>query len=208
MRIRHFEETINGETFTQIHNSVLDCLCRTYNSKGAVYLSRSDLSSMVWDAILKVYEMKGEYVDKDRSACGLIYTTARRAMLNHIKSESRFVGKIIPLEVINVEKGTFNTSDNETGRKFTESGIGADREFDCTFGEGFDIIMSEVDKLSDLDKAIFEMNMDKIPHKEIAELCGISCVNARRRWFEIKKKLLQNKYIRMRVFDLGYSVAS
>lgn len=208
MSIRHFEETINGETFTQIHNSVLDCLCKTYNSEGAVYLSKSDLSSMVWDAILKAYGMKDSYVDKDRSVCGLVYTTARRTMLNKIKSESRFIGRRLPLEVINADKGVCNTSDIETGRKYTQQGVLTDRGFDITSDEGYEIIMAEVEKLSETDRIIFEMNTDKIPHKKIAEFCGITEVNARRRWFEIKKKLLKNKYIRTRVHDLGYAAAA
>jgi DNA-directed RNA polymerase specialized sigma24 family protein len=78
-----------------------------------------------------------------------------------------------------------------------------DKEFDTTFGEGLEIIEREVEKLSELDRKIYEMNLDNIPHKEIADACNISYVNARKRWHDIRKKLLKNQYIHNRACELG-----
>jgi hypothetical protein len=109
----------------------------------------------------------------------------------------------VPMEIINVEKGCFNTADLETGRKYSMSGIGVGREFDTSFGEGLEIISQEVEKLSEMDRKIFELNLDNVPHKEIAELCGITCGNARKKWHDIRKRLLKNKYIFKQACELG-----
>ena len=109
----------------------------------------------------------------------------------------------VPMERINVDKGCFNTADVETGRKYTTTGIAAGSEFDTTFGEGLEIIEQEVDKLSELDRQIYELNLDGVPHKQIAVICNISCVNARKRWYEIRQRLLKNKYIFNRASELG-----
>jgi DNA-directed RNA polymerase specialized sigma24 family protein len=83
------------------------------------------------------------------------------------------------------------------------SGIGVGREFDTSFGEGLEIISQEVEKLSEMDRKIFELNLDNVPHMEIAELCGISCGNARKKWHDIRKRLLKNKYIFKQACELG-----
>jgi DNA-binding CsgD family transcriptional regulator len=66
-----------------------------------------------------------------------------------------------------------------------------------------DIIESEVSKLSDLDREIYELILDGVPQKEIAMICNISHANVRKRWFEIRKKLLKNKYISNRAHEMG-----
>lgn len=107
------------------------------------------------------------------------------------------------MEQINSDKGYYNTADVETGRKFTNTGIGVDREFDISVGEGLTIIGEELDRLSELDRKIFELYLDEVPQKEIAVKCGISYVNVRKRIFDIRKRLLRNKYIFTKVHDMG-----
>lgn len=107
------------------------------------------------------------------------------------------------LECIDTEKGYYNTADRETGRKYTFSGVGVGREFDTTLGEGIGIIEKELNELSELYRLIFELNLDDIPQKEIARICDISYANVRKRWFEIRKRLLKNKYICHRAQELG-----
>ena len=57
--------------------------------------------------------------------------------------------------------------------------------------------------LSDMDKRIYELNLDRVPNKEIASMCGITPANARKKWFDIRRRLLKNKYIFNRVHELG-----
>jgi hypothetical protein len=66
----------------------------------------------------------------------------------------------VPMEIINTERGIYNTADAETGRKFTLTGVGVGKEFDITSGEGLEVIESEVDKLSDIDKSIYEKDKE------------------------------------------------
>ena len=61
----------------------------------------------------------------------------------------------------------------------------------------------ELDRLSDLDREIIEMYLDDVPQKVIAEHCGISYSNVRKRVHEIKKKLLSNSYISKMVDELA-----
>ena len=109
----------------------------------------------------------------------------------------------VPMEIVNTDKGIFNTSDTETGRKFTTTGVGVGREFDTTFGEGLEVIEHEVDKLSDIERQIYELMLDKVPQKEIASICGLTHVNVRKKWYDIRKKLLKNNYILSRVHEMG-----
>ena len=203
MIIRPFNETINGVSLTQIHESAFRKIVRAYNSDGSVYVSMDDLDEIAWNATMTVYEKKDDYVKKDKNVCGLACTIAYNDLMTHLKKSMRKNCATVPMEIINVEKGCFNTADAETGRKYSMSGIGVGREFDTTFGEGLEIIRQEVEKLSEMDRKIYELNLDNVPHKEIAELCGISYSNAKKKWHDIRKRLLKNKYIFRQASELG-----
>ena len=198
-----FIETINGVTLSQIHESAFRKIVGSYNPEGSVYVSMDDLDEIAWNATMTVYEKKDDYVKKDKNVCGLACTIAHNDLMTHLKKSMKKNNSSVPMEIINIEKGCFNTADAETGRKYSMSGIGVGREFDTTFGEGLEIIRLEVEKFSELDRKIFEMNLDKIPHKEIAEICGITCGNARKKWHDIRKRLLKNKYIFRQASELG-----
>ena len=198
-----FNETINGASLIQIHDSAYNNVVRAYHKGGSVYVSRDDLNDIAWNATMTVYEKRDEYVKEDKNVCGLACTIAHNDLMTHLKKSMKKNNSSVPMEIINIEKGCFNTADAETGRKYSMSGIGVGREFDTTFGEGLEIIRLEVEKFSELDRKIFEMNLDKIPHKEIAEICGITCGNARKKWHDIRKRLLKNKYIFRQASELG-----
>lgn len=200
---RPFNETINGVSLTQIHESAFRKIVRAYNSDGSVYVSIDDLDEIAWNATMTVYEKKDDYVKKDKNVCGLACTIAYNDLMTHLKKSMKKNCTSVPMEIINVEKGYFNTADAETGRKYSLSGIGVGREFDTTFGEGLEIIRQEVEKLSEMDRKIYELNLDNVPHKEIAELCGISYSNAKKKWHDIRKRLLKNKYIFRQASELG-----
>ena len=57
--------------------------------------------------------------------------------------------------------------------------------------------------MSDIDKCIYEFMLDRVPQKVIAITLGISHSNVRKRWHDIKKKLLRNNYIFRRAKELG-----
>ena len=198
-----FNETINGASLTQIHDSAFRNIVRVYNPEGSVYVSKDDLDDIAWNATMTVYEKKDSYVREDKSVYGLANTIAYNDLMTHLKRSMKKNMKSVPMECVNTEKGYFNAADTETGRKYTVGGIGVDREFDTSFGEGMEIIESEVSKFSELDRKIYELNLDGVPHKEIAEICNISYANARKKWFDIRKRLLKNKYIFTRVQELG-----
>ena len=198
-----FNETINGASLAQIHDSAYQNVVRAYHSGGSVYVSRDDLNDIAWNATLTVYEKRDEYVQEDKNVCGLACTIAYNDLMTHLKRSMKKNMTTVPMEYINTEKGYYNTADKETGRKFSYSGVGVGREFDDTFGECLDIIEIEVSKLSDLDREIYELSLDGVPQKEIAQICNISHANVRKRWFEIKKRLLKNEYISNRAHDLG-----
>ena len=200
---RPFNETINGVTLTQIHEAAFRKIVRAYNSNGSVYVSRDDLDKIAWNATMTVYEKKDDYVKKEKNVCGLAGKIAYNDLMSHLNKSMKKNSSSVPMEIINVEKGCFNTADLETGRKYSMSGIGVGREFDTSFGEGLEIISQEVEKLSEMDRKIFELNLDNVPHKEIAELCGITCGNARKKWHDIRKRLLKNKYIFKQACELG-----
>lgn len=200
---RPFNETINGVSLTQIHESAFRKIVRAYNSDGSVYVSIDDLDEIAWNATMTVYEKKDDYVKKDKNVCGLACTIAYNDLMTHLKKSMKKNCTSVPMEIINVEKGYFNTADAETGRKYSLSGIGVGREFDTTFGEGLEIIRQEVEKLSEMDRKIYELNLDNVPHKEIAKLCGISYSNAKKKWHDIRKRLLKNKYIFRQASELG-----
>lgn len=198
-----FNETINGASLTQIHDSAYQNVIRAYHQGGSVYVSRDDLNDIAWNATMTVYEKRDEYVREDKNVCGLACTIAYNDLMTHLKRSIKKNMSTVAIEEINAEKGYYNTADRETGRKYSYSGIGVGREFDDCFGEGMDIIESEISKLSDLDREIYELILDGVPQKEIAMLCNISHANVRKRWFEIRKKLLKNKYISNRAHEMG-----
>lgn len=198
-----FNETINGATLTQIHDSAFRNIIRAYHQDGSVYVSWEDLDDIAWNATMTVYEKKDDYVKKEKNVCGLACTIAYNDLMTHLKKSMRKNKVSVPMERLNVEKGCFNTADLETGKKYATTGVGIGREFDTTFGEGLEIIEQEVEKLSDLDRQIYELNLDGVPQKQIAEICNISYVNARKRWHDIRKRLLKNKYIFSRAIELG-----
>lgn len=203
MTRRLFNETINGATLTQIHDSAFRKIVRAYHQDGAVYLSWDDLDEIAWNATMTVYEKKDNYVKEDKNVCGLACTIAYNDLMTRLKKSLRRNMETVPMEHLNVEKGCFNIADTETGKKYCSVGVGVGREFDTTFGEGLEIIENEVDKLSELDRQIYELNLDGVPQKQIAEICDISYANARKRWYEIRKRLLKNKYISNRAHELG-----
>jgi RNA polymerase sigma factor (sigma-70 family) len=203
MTQRLLNETINGTSLKQIHASAFENVLRAYHKGGSVYVSKDDLNDIAWNATMTVYERRNEYVKSDKNVCGLACTIAYNDLMTHLKRSLKKNMSFVPLEYIDTEKGYYNTADRETGRKYTCSGVGVGREFDTTFGEGIDIIEKELNKLSELDRQIFEMNLDEIPQKEIARICDISYANVRKRWFEIRKRLLKNKYICHRAHELG-----
>lgn len=198
-----FNETINGASLTQIHDSAFRNIVRVYNPEGSVYVSKDDLDDIAWNATMTVYEKKDSYVREDKSVYGLANAIAYNDLMTHLKKSMKKNMKSVPMECVNTEKGYFNAADTETGRNYTVGGIGVDKEFDTSFGEGMDIIESEVSKLSELDRKIYELNLDGVPHKEIAQMCNISYANARKKWFDIRKRLLKNKYIFTRAQELG-----
>lgn len=203
MKGRLFEVTINGATLTEIHDSALTNLIRVYNPAGSVYVSRDDLDNMAWEATMSVYEKREQYVREDKNVCGLACRIAYNDLMNHLNKSMKKNMRSVPMEQINSDKGYYNTADAETGRKFTNTGIGVDREFDISMEESLNIIGEELNRLSELDRKIFDFFLDGIPQKEIAVKCGISYANVRKRIFDIRKKLLQNKYIFTRVHDMG-----
>ena len=203
MTDRLFEVTINGATLTQIHNSALANLIRVYNPAGSVYVSRDDLDNIAWEATMSVYEKREEYIREDKNVCGLACKIAYNDLMSHLNKSMRKNMRSVPMEQINSDKGYYNTADAETGRKFTSTGIGVGREFDISAGEGLSIIGNELDRLPELDKKIFELFLDEVPQKDIAIKCGISYANVRKRIYDIRKKLLNNKYICSRAHDLG-----
>lgn len=203
MTVRLFNEAINGTTLTQMHDAAFDTLVRVYNTGGSVYVSREDLDRMAWEAVTKVYEKRDSYVRDDKNACGLACTIAYNDLMTYLKQAMKRNMESVPMEIINTERGIYNTADAETGRKFTLTGVGVGKEFDITSGEGLEVIESEVDKLSDIDKSIYELMLDRVPQKVIAITLGISHSNVRKRWHDIKKKLLRNSYIFRRAKELG-----
>ena len=203
MTERLFNETINGASLSQIHNAAFGSLLRAYHSDGSVYMSWEDLDEIAWYATTAVYEKRDSYVKKDKNVCGLACIIAYNELMSRLNKGMKKNMVTSALEVVDTDKGSYNTADTETGRNYTHFGIGVDKEFDTTFGEGLEIIEREVEKLSELDRKIYEMNLDNIPHKEIADACNISYVNARKRWHDIRKKLLKNQYIHNRACELG-----
>ena len=203
MTDRLFDVTINGASLTQIHDSAFANLVRVYNPAGSVYVSKEDLDKMAWEAIMTVYEKREQYVREDKNVCGLACTIAYNDLMNHLNKSMKKNKRSVPMEQINSEKGYYNTADAETGRKFTRTGVGVGREFDISGREGLDIIGAELNRLSELDRKIFDLYLDEVPQKEIAVKCGISYANVRKRIFDIRKKLLRNKYIFTRAHDLG-----
>lgn len=203
MTIKFFEETINGSTLTQIHNAAFDKLVRSYNPGGSVYVSREDMDAMAWEAAMNVYEKKDTYVKEGMNVCGLACTMAYNDLMDYLKKGMRRNMETVPMEVINTEKGVYNTADTETGRKFTTTGVGVGREFDITFREGMEIIESELDKLSFVERQIYEMMLDKVPQKVIAATLNITHTNVRKKWHDIRKKLLKNKYIFGKLREMG-----
>lgn len=198
-----FNETINGATLNQIHDAAFRNIIRAYHQEGSVYLSWDDLDEIAWNATMTVYEKKDNYVKENKNVCGLACTIAYNNLMTLLRKSMKKNMATVPMELINVEKGCFNTADIETGRKYCRSGVGVGREFDTTFGEGLEIIEHEVEKLSELDRKIYELNLDGVPQKQIAEICDISYANARKRWHDIRKRLLKNKYISNRAHELG-----
>ena len=198
-----FNETINGASLIQIHDSAYNNVVRAYHKGGSVYVSRDDLNDIAWNATMTVYEKRDEYVKEDKNVCGLACTIAYNDLMTHLTRSMKKNKATVPMESINTEKGYYNTADQETGRKYTYTGIGVGREFDDTFSEGLDIIEREVEKLSDLDREIYELSLDGVPQKEIARICNISHANVRKRWFEIRKRLLKNEYISNRAHEMG-----
>ena len=207
MTIKLFEETINGSTLTQMHDAAFDNLVRVYNPGGSVHVSKDDLDAFAWEAVMKVYEKKDNYVEEDKNACGLACRIAYNDLMTYLKQAMKRNIETIPMEIIDTEKGVYNTADVETGRKFTTTGIGVGREFDVTFGEGMEIIEKEVAKMSHIDRQIFEMMLDRVPQKVIAETVGISHSNVRKRWHDIRKRLLKNKYILSKAREMGLAAA-
>ena len=203
MTERLFNETINGVSLSQIHNAAFASLLRAYHSDGSVYMSWEDLDEIAWYATMAVYEKRDSYVKKDKNVCGLACTMAYNELMSRLNKGMRKNKLTAALEVVDTDRGSYNTADAETGKNYTHFGVGVDREFDTTFGEGMRIIEREVEKLSKLDRKIYEMNLDHVPHKEIAEACHISYVNARKRWHDIRKKLLKNEYIFNRAYEMG-----
>ncbi|MBR5567910.1 MAG: sigma-70 family RNA polymerase sigma factor [Bacteroidales bacterium] len=197
------KETINGATFNEIHDSAFMKVRRSYNPDGSVYVSRDDLDEIAWNATISVYEKKDDYVEEEKNVCGLACTIAYNDLMSYLKKSMQKNMSSVPMEVIDTDKGCYNTADAETGRKYTTTGVGVGREFDTTFGEGLEIIEQEVEKMSELDRKIYELNLDGVPQKEIAVICDISYVNARKRWHEIRQRLLKNKYIFNRATELG-----
>ena len=198
-----FTETINGATLNQIHDSAFSNLVRSYHRGGSVYVSQDDLDEIAWNATITVYEKRDSYVQEDKNVCGLACTIAYNDLMKYIKKSKKKNESSVPMEQIDTEKGRFNVADKETGRKFCCSGVGVGKEFDTSFGKGMEIIEGEVLKLTDIDRKIYEMNLDGIPHTKIAETLGITPGNARKKWHDIKKRLLRNKYIFNRAHELG-----
>ena len=198
-----FTETINGATLNQIHDSAFSNLVRAYHKGGSVYVSEDDLDEIAWNATITVYEKRDSYVQEDKNVCGLACTIAYNDLMKHIKKSKKKNESSVPMEQIDTEKGRFNVADRETGRRFCCSGVGVGREFDTSFGEGMEIIEKEIDKFSEMDKRIYELNLDRVPHKEIASMCGITPANARKKWFDIRRRLLKNKYIFNRAHEMG-----
>ena len=77
------------------------------------------------------------------------------------------------------------------------------REFDITFGEGIEIIESEIDKLSFVEKQISEMILDLVPQKDIAKALNMSYSNVRKKLFDIRKKPMKNNYILGKLCEMG-----
>lgn len=198
-----FTETINGATLNQIHDSAFSNLVRAYHKGGSVYVSQDDLDEIAWNATITVYEKRDSYVQEDKNVCGLACTIAYNDLMKYIKKSKKKNESSVPMEQIDTEKGRFNVADRETGRRFCCSGVGVGREFDTSFGKGMEIIEGEVLKLTDIDRRIYEMNLDGIPHTKITEVLGITPGNARKKWHDIKKRLLRNKYIFNRAHELG-----
>ena len=203
MTRKTFNETINGATLTQIHDSAFRNIIRAYNPDGSVYVSRDELDEIAWNATMTVYEKKGDYVKNDKNVCGLACTIAYNDLMTHLKKSMKKNMVSVPMELLDIERGSFNTADAETGRKYTTTGVGVGREFDTTFREGMEIIEHEVEKLSDLDRQIYELNLDGMPQKQIADICDITYGSVRKRLYDIRKRLLKNKYIFSRAHELG-----
>ena len=198
-----FNETINGASIEQIHEAALKNLIRVYNPIGSVFMSREDLDDIAWTATMTVFEKRDTYVKKDKNVCGLACKIAYNDLMHCLNKSMEKNKSTVPMEQIDTEKGYYNTADAETGRKFTLYGVGVGREFDTSFGEGMEIIEKEIDKFSEMDKRIYELNLDRVPHKEIASMCGITPANARKKWFDIRRRLLKNKYIFNRAHEMG-----
>ena len=69
--------------------------------------------------------------------------------------------------------------------------------------EGVEIIESEIGKLSYVEQQIYEMMLDRVPQKVIAATLNLSHSNVRKKWHDIRKKLLKNKYIFGKLRDMG-----
>lgn len=201
---RHlFTETINGASINEIHDSAFSNLVRAYHKGGSVYVSEDDLDEIAWNATIAVYEKRDSYVKEDKNVCGLACTIAYNDLMKYLKKSRKKNESSVPMEHIDTERGQFNVADRETGRKFCLGSVGVGREFDTSFGAGMEIIENEVHKLSEIDRRIYELNLDGVPHTKIAEMLGITPGNARKKWHDIKKRLLRNKYIFSRAYELG-----
>ena len=204
MNKRFIKETINGVTLEEIQAAAFKNIKRAYWTGGSVYLSNADLDSIAWGATMKVYEMRDEYVQKGKNVCGLACKIAYNDLMDYIKKEGIRKERFIPIEYVDVERGCWNVVDMETGRKVTYGGIGVDKGFDITAGEGLNRINQAVEsRLSEQEQVVFNMNIDGYNHKEVAQVCEISYCNARKKWHDVKKKLLEDKYVSSRAKELG-----
>ena len=204
MNKRFIKETINGVTLEEIQAAAFRNIKRAYWTGGAVYVSDADLDSIAWGATMEVYERRDDYVEEGKNVCGLACKIAYYDLMDYIKKEGARNERFIPLERVDVERGCWNVVDAETGRKVTLGGIGVDNGFDITASEGLDRINKAVEsRLSKQEQVVFNLNVDECGHKEVAKVCEISYVNARKKWHDVKKKLKEDKYVSDRGKELG-----
>ncbi len=195
--------TINGSTLSQIHSSAFNYLKRFYRRGEGAYLSTDDLNEIAWNATIKVFEKRAKYLAEGKNVCGLACTMAKNELVDCIDNQMKMKVRSLPLDLVGDGGGLFNVKDNEVGKTFVSDNVLDSNGFTVTFDELREVLEYELDNLSDIERTIYELRMDKVPYTEIAKICDITEGNARKKWHDIKKRLLRNSYIRSRARDFG-----
>lgn len=195
--------TINGSTLSQIHSSAFNYLKHIYRRGEGAYLSTDDLNEIAWNATIKVFEKRSKYVTEGKNVCGLACTMARNELMDCIDSQMKMKLRSLPLDLVADGGGLYNVKDNEVGKTFVNDNVLDSNGFTVTFDELREVLENELETLSDIERTIYELRMDKVPYAEIAKICGITAGNARKKWHDIKVRLLRNTYISSRARDFG-----